>query len=118
MASPFDLARFQAVTPDLQHFNVFDSSYSGMRFSVRVKQQIVLDAGDAYNLPGLAYRYLGSEHLWWALLMFNGLSDPLNDTKPGTMLNIPDRASLIAYLNRPVGKSGVQVPSISGATIL
>lgn len=116
--APFNIANFQGLTPDLRHFNVFDAAYNGMKFAVRTSQRIVLDSSMAFNLPGLAYKYLGTESLWWALLMYNGLSDPLNDVKAGTTLNIPDRISLIAYLNRPVGDSGVQVPSISGASIL
>lgn len=116
--SPYNVARFQPITPDGVHFNVFDASYNGMRFAVKLSQQIMVDAGTAYNLPGIAHTYLGSEHLWWTILMYNGLADPLNDITPGTVLNIPERASLIAYLNRPVGQSGVQVPSLEGSTIL
>lgn len=116
--SPYNIARFQPLTQDGLHFNVFDASYNGMRFAVKLSKQIVVDASSANNLPGLAYSELGSEFLWWAILMYNGLSDPLNDIVPGTVLNIPERASLIAYLNRPVGQSGVQAPALEGSTIL
>ncbi len=116
--SPYNIARFQPLVEDGQHFNVFDAAYSGMRFAIPVVKQLVVTSADAANLPGLANQYLGSVGLWWALLMFNGLSDPLNDVKPGIVLNIPDKTSLLSYLNRPTLDSGSLVPSLENSIIL
>ena len=118
MMSPYNIANYQAVTPDMQHFDVFSATYDDIRFAVPVEKQIKIDSANEFNLPGLAFQYLGHTSLWWALLMFNGLTDPLNDVKPGVTLNIPERSALLAYLGRSIKPEASNVPSMENATIL
>ena len=69
-----------------------------MKFNVPFDKTVIVGKDDEANLPGLAYRHLGDTALWWVLLEYNGLVDPIKDVVVGLTLKIPQRKSLIAYL--------------------
>ena len=69
-----------------------------MRFNIPTEKSITLTAADESNLPGLAFKYLGDTSLWWVLLEYNGLYDPISDVIAGNTLKIPSRRDLISYL--------------------
>jgi hypothetical protein len=77
---------------------VFSAKFKNMRFNVPTEKTVALSAADAANLPGLAHRLLGDKSLWWVLLEYNGLYNPIEDIRPGILLNIPSRSALITYL--------------------
>lgn len=98
MASRFNLANFMTRTSDGQALSVFSAKSKNMRFNVPTERTITLGSADAHNLPGIAHRFLGDKGLWWVLLEYNGLYDPIEDVQPGLILRIPSRSALITYL--------------------
>jgi hypothetical protein len=81
-------------------YDVFVSGYKNIRFNIQQTSQLQLDNSTAYNLPGIAYQVYGDTSLWWALLAYNGLNDPLSDVYPGLVLLIPPKAQIQAYISR------------------
>lgn len=94
----FNQVNFLSLTSDGGDLDVFTSKGKNMRYNLAVGETVVLNSSDEHNLPGLAYRLLGDENLWWVLLAFNGLYDALDDVKAGLKLKVPVRRDLIAYL--------------------
>jgi hypothetical protein len=94
----FDAVRYMPLTSDGGDLDVFGYRLKNVRFNVPVEKEIILKASDAYNLPGIAYTYLGDASMWHILLDYNGLDDSVNDIVPGLKLRIPQRAALIAYM--------------------
>lgn len=94
----FNIANFMTPTADGKTLSVFSASYKNMRYAVAVERTLLLRPQDEHNLPGIAEKYLGNKELWWVLLEFNGLHDPIHDIKAGNVLLIPSRSSLISYL--------------------
>ena len=93
----FDSINFFVPLDSVQQ-NIWDSTAKNFRFNVPYDRVIRVSASDEANLPGIAYRYLGDTSLWWVLLEYNGLTDPIEDLKVGMSLKIPQRKALIAYL--------------------
>ncbi|MGD9726849.1 MAG: hypothetical protein AB7L09_00310 [Nitrospira sp.] len=48
----------------------------------------------ADRIDNLAVAYLGSQHLWWVIMLRNGISLTPNGLVPGTKIFIPTRESL------------------------
>ena len=42
---------------------------------------------DTYH--GIAHKFFGTRRLWWVIVKFNNILDPINFPKPGTKLMIP-----------------------------
>lgn len=97
MTSRFDSINFFPALDSIQ-LNIWDSPAKNMRFNVPFDRVITVTEAYVANLPGIAHDLLGDVALWWVLLEYNGLSDPILDVKVGTALRIPQRTSLIAYL--------------------
>lgn len=85
-------------TPET-HWNLFDSNIKDLRFRVPSSKTITVNSITASNLPMIAEQELGDPSLWWAILHFNGLLDPIDDISVGTTLRIPNRAQLLALLS-------------------
>lgn len=100
----FDAVNYMPLTSDGQDNSVFNARFKNMRFNVPVQQTIRLTAADEHNLPGLAFKYLGDVDLWWVLLEYNGLYDPIADVRAGLVLRIPSRTALISYLETAAEK--------------
>lgn len=83
-------------------FDIWDSKARDLRYNVPAASTVVIDAASEANLPYLAHVHLGDQDLWWVILYYNGLTDPISDVYPSAILRIPDRASLITYLERTV----------------
>jgi hypothetical protein len=81
-------------------FNIWDVTPSNMRFNVPSATTVIVDSSLEANLPMMAQTYLGDQHLWWVILYYNGITDPLSDVYTLKVLNIPDRQTLISYLER------------------
>lgn len=94
----FDSINFMTMTSDRQDLDVFGAKFKNLRYNIPTESTIVLTAADENNLPGLAYTHLGDKSLWWVLLSYNGLYDPIEDVKAGLKLKIPSRRALITYL--------------------
>ena len=86
--------------------SIFSARFKNIRFNVPVQKTIRLSAADAHNLPGIAHVHLGDKELWWVLLDFNGLYDPIEDVVPGLVLRIPSRTALITYMETTADKPG------------
>ena len=94
----FDASRYMPVNPDKDDLNFYDAKFANMRFSVAAGREIIVDASNEANLPGIAETYFGDQSLWWLILDYNGLIDPIQDIKVGTRLLLPERRSIIAFL--------------------
>ena len=92
----FSIENFMEVTTG-NHLDIFSAKFRNIR-SLPEQQRVVIDAAFAHNLPTLAYTYLQDTNLWWAILMYNGLRDPLEDLVPGMTIKIPSKTALIAML--------------------
>lgn len=94
----YDINQFMAITDDGGSLNFWDADFRNLNLIISATETVLVDAEWSYNLPGLAAKKLGSRHLWWVLMVYNGLSDPINDVVPGVTLAIPDRHRLLAFL--------------------
>lgn len=88
------------VTPITQLYDggfdldLLKSSYNNLRWTVAVDYLLTIDSKYEANLPGLAYDYYGDTSYWRAILMFNGLNDPISDIIVGAVIGLPSRTSL------------------------
>ena len=94
----FDASNYFPVTSDGLSLNVFDSKTKDIRFALSPSRIVTVDASTEANLPKLANDFLGDQSLWWLLLEYNGLLDPIQDIFPGQRLLIPERRQVIAFL--------------------
>jgi hypothetical protein len=95
----FDASNFMSTTPDGTDLDIYTAKFKDIRFSVPASASVEIDASTESNLPYLAEKYLGDQNLWWIILEYNGLIDPIDDVSPGVTLLIPERRSVIAYLD-------------------
>lgn len=100
MVTSLSLSTYLPLTADGAHYNVFRSKFRNLRYAVPAEQSIVIDATMAANAPGIAYKYLGDVKLWWVILHYNGLADGIADLQPGRRIFIPNRRTLLAFLER------------------
>lgn len=95
----FDYSKFTPLDNTGSCYDIFKSGFKNLRFNVQQSQQIQLDDSTAYNLPGLAYQLYGDTSLWYALMCYNGYSDPISDIQPGIILKIPTKSDIVAYVS-------------------
>ena len=74
------------------------AKYINIKFLVPAKGIFVVTEAFEANLPGIAFEIFGDIELWWALALYNGIVDPIDDVSVGTRLLIPDREYLISLL--------------------
>lgn len=99
--------------------NYFDAPYKDIHLYVPVADIITIDASTESNLPGIAADRLNSRYLYWVLLLFNGLHDPIQDIRPGVKLKIPNYELLISYLkSRTAAQSGTNYLTPSTVTVI
>jgi hypothetical protein len=93
---------YSAYTPydNTGYYDIFRSGYKNIRFASQPNQQLQLDNSMAYNLPGLAFSLYGDSSLWYALMAYNGLNDPLTDIYPSLVILIPAKSDLINYISQ------------------
>jgi len=101
----FDYSKYTPLDNTLDQYDVFQSGYKNIRFNIQQQQQIQLDNSNAYNLPGIAYQAYGDTSLWWAIMVYNGLSDPLTDIQPGIVLLLPAKSTIQSYISRQSSSS-------------
>lgn len=87
------------------------SPYTNIRFGVAIDTVITIDAKYEANLPGLAFDYYGDQVYWRAILAFNGLVDPVQDVQVGTVIGLPSKSSLEAFMT--TNQSSVQQPVLT-----
>lgn len=104
----FDYSSFTPAD-NTNYYDIFRSGYKNVRFNIQPNQQLQLDDSTAYNLPGLAYSLYGDTSLWYSLLAYNGLNDPLSDIYPGLVLNVPTKSDLVAYISRTQSATNTSV---------
>lgn len=93
----YDVSSYVSTYPD-GRVDIWSAKFINMRFSVTLSRVITVTSGFEANLPALAKKYLEDQNLWWAILHYNGLIDPIHDIRIGAILRIPDRNSLINFL--------------------
>lgn len=98
MSSRFNSTNFMQKTADGNHLSVFSARFKNLRHNVPVERTLTLGPQDESNLPGIAAKYLGDVNLWWVLLEFNGLYNPVLDIRAGMTLRIPSRSAVITFL--------------------
>lgn len=103
--SSYSYDQFTKATEDGGTINIWDAAFANLHLYVTTSETVTVDATWETNLPGLAAEKLGTRYLWWAILMYNGLIDPLRDIKPGVKLRIPDRSSLLSYMQTVLASS-------------
>lgn len=84
-------------------YNVFNSKYKNLRYRLKPSSTYTVTQKDVANLPGISYNVYGTTDFWHVILVFNGLSDPLNDLYPGLVLQIPDKTSILTALTSDQG---------------
>ena len=97
--SRFSISGLMTISED-GYPDVWGARFSNLRYSVASVNTITVSSGFEANLPALAEKYLGDQNMWWILLQYNGLIDPIHDIRIGQVLQIPDRTALISYLER------------------
>ncbi len=60
------------------------------------------------KITTLSYQYYQTTTLWWLILMYNGLSHPLELT-PGMLLKIPLPSQVTSYFSLNTAKTGTQI---------
>ena len=93
----FNLTDYVGTTED-GRVDIWSAKFINLRFSVSLAKVITVTSGFEANLPALASKYLDDQNLWWAILHYNGLIDPIHDVRVGSVLKIPDRNSLLSFL--------------------
>jgi hypothetical protein len=96
--SRFDLTNFCSLTEDGLDLDLFSAKFNSLSLVATSARVITINSTTEANLPYIADKYLGSSRLWWTLLMYNGLLDPIEDIVIGLKLAIPSRSSLITIL--------------------
>lgn len=96
----FNYSKYTPLDSTGDGYDSFRSGYKNIRFNIQQTQQVQLDDSTAYNLPGLAYQLYGDTSLWYGLMLYNGLSDPLTDIQPGLILLVPTKSDILAYVSR------------------
>lgn len=102
------LTRFDG-SPDL---NIWDADFVNLQAFVTPLTSLIIDARYTANAPGIAEDYLGSNRLWWVIIMYNGLSDAIKDLYPGRVIKIPDPDKLNTYFtNKRSSSSSSHLPT-------
>lgn len=96
--SRFDLSNFCSLTDDGQDLDIFGAKFRNLALLSTTSRVITVDSTTEANLPYIAEKYLGTSRLWWTILMYNGLLDPIEDISIGSKLAIPSRSSIITIL--------------------
>lgn len=98
MSSRFNSVNFMKLDSAGVKLSIFSAKFKNIRYNVPTERSLLLGPGDECNLPGLALKYLGDMNLWWVLLEYNGLYEPIEEVRAGLELRIPSRTALITYL--------------------
>jgi hypothetical protein len=85
--------------------DILNSKYKNLRYRVTYDRLVTIDAKYEANLPGLAYDYYGDQEYWRAILMANGLIDPLTEICVGLTLGLPSVESLDAIMAQSTTES-------------
>lgn len=75
-----------------------DRSFDNIRSVPNWTYYTVSDS-DKFNAPLISYNLYDTPDLWWAILVYNGITDVFTLT-PGTRLKIPDQNAVISALAR------------------
>jgi nucleoid-associated protein YgaU len=57
-----------------------------------------VESGDTWC--GLANRFYGNPHMWWAIASANGVDDPTQEPQPGTVILIPDYRDVLQVIEQ------------------
>lgn len=90
-------------------YNVFKSAYKNIRFSVATVSTYTVKEHDIANLPGIAYNVYNDTSYWHIILRFNGINDALQDVYAGLVLNMPDKAQVIAYISSQTNNTPIVI---------
>lgn len=100
MANQFSQSNYTKFT-SLGDADIFKSRFKNLKFRLKRYRTFTVTAGFEANLPGIAHKFLGNQDLWWTILHYNGLYDPIEQVYIGAVLKIPDRTELLAVLEQP-----------------
>lgn len=96
--SRFTLTNFCSLTEDGAAIDLHSAKFRDIAMMVPSAHRIVIDSSTEANLPFLANKYLGSPALVWAIMMYNGIVDPINDVYIGRTILIPSRPGIVELL--------------------
>jgi hypothetical protein len=94
----FNIENFLATTEDGSSLDLHSAKFRDLPMLVSSSRRVVIDSSTEANLPLLAHTYLGAKELWWAILMYNGMLDPITDVYIGRTVLIPSRTQMISLL--------------------
>lgn len=60
--------------------------------------QHAIAAGDSW--PLISFKYYNTPNLWWAILLANDISNPINFPSTGTLIQIPKQEVIREILNQ------------------
>jgi hypothetical protein len=99
MSTDFDYHNYTPVDNTGTAYTVFQSAYKNIRFALPVSGTYTITQSDMANLVGIAYKLYGDVSLWYMLMAFNGIQDQVQEVFPGTILNIPSKTDVNAYIS-------------------
>lgn len=94
----FNMSNFYSTTEDGQSLDLLGAKFNNLAMLIPSSRTIVVNSSAEANLPFLADKYMGTSSLFWAIAMFNGIIDPINDVYIGRRLLIPARSAIISLL--------------------
>lgn len=115
--SVYSIDNFAPVVAEGDALDIWGAYYVGIE-KLPASSTIIVSSEWSANLPGLAAVYLGSKYLWWVLLVYNGLFDPIKDVAPGVTLRIPDRDMLMTYMEQKRTERASAGSSLAAATTI
>jgi hypothetical protein len=76
------------------------AKYLNIRFSIAPERNFLVTAANVANTFGIAYQVYGNKNYWWVVAMYNGIINPIEDLKPGDVLQLPSLTAINAFLTR------------------
>lgn len=109
--SSFLTEKLIPLSVDAGGFDLFTSRIRDIQYCVPTQMYITVDASTEANLPGIAHKFLQDYSLWFVLMVYNGIVDPIGEVSIGTKIAIPKKRSLMSFLEGPA-------PSVSETVLV
>jgi hypothetical protein len=75
------------------------AKYKNIGFHIRAQQTFIVTHGFESNAPGIAFELYRNVDYWPFLLMSNGIIDPIENLPVGTILQVPSKQDIDAFLS-------------------
>ncbi len=113
--SKYDRSNLLGVTfteSGAQALDVLGASYARLVRNLVFQRYRRVMSDEEFDLPKISYREYQSVDQWWIIGAYNGVINPFDDVKVGTLLRIPTITSIDAYIR------SLQATSRSGSEIV